>query len=144
MNEDLFRKGQILKFFAQSGYGFIKDEKGKQVYFHMDEVRVVGEPRHKNQIREGMQVGFDVSRTSKGERATHMVFYSPAPIPVKKEKGAHRPPNESVSNHDESNKETGQKSTAPSRVELIEKGTGVLQPSQGVLHESHPPDKKPD
>src|SRR3989338_1563296 len=81
MEEDLFRKGEIIKFFSQSGYGFIRDEKGQQVYFHMDEVRVVGEPKKRNQIYEGMKIGFDVSRTSKGVRATHMKFYASAARP---------------------------------------------------------------
>ena len=75
MEEDLFRKGKVVKFFPQSGYGFIRDSGGRQIYFHLDEVRFIGEKKKRSQIKEGLEVGFDVSRTAKGMRATHLKFY---------------------------------------------------------------------
>src|SRR5262249_31950721 len=40
--DDKFSKGRIVKYFPQSRYGFIKDRRGKDLYFNVDEVRFVG------------------------------------------------------------------------------------------------------
>lgn len=137
--EDFFRKGTILKFFSQSGYGFIRDEKGQQVYFHLDEIRFVGEPRKRSQIKEGMKVGFDISRTSRGIRATHMKFYGKPP--ELKEK---KPVNKSSSSHAETDKPTTETSPAP--FPTGKEANAVPEPPQSPTPapENHPPSNKPD
>ncbi|MBI2082108.1 MAG: cold shock domain-containing protein [Deltaproteobacteria bacterium] len=73
---DNFRHGKILKFLAQGNYGFVKDEQGYEVYFHLDEVRLVGPNRDRSFFKEGTQVGFDVGLTSRGMRVTRLKVYS--------------------------------------------------------------------
>lgn len=73
--EDKFRHGRILRFFPQSGYGFVKDAQGHDVYFHVDEIRFVGEKRDRTYVNEGAPVGFDVGVTSRGMRVTHLKIY---------------------------------------------------------------------
>jgi len=72
---DKFRHGRIQKFFPQGNYGFVRDEKGKEIYFHLDEIRIVGERRDRSFVREGTPVGFDVGLTSRGARVTRLKFY---------------------------------------------------------------------
>lgn len=72
---DKFRHAKITRFFPQSGYGFVRDAAGKEIYFHIDEVRVVGEKRDRALIREGTEVGIDVGRTSRGLRVTQLKIY---------------------------------------------------------------------
>ena len=47
--EDKFPKGRVVKYFSQSRYGFIKDQKGRDLYFNLDEVRFVGN-KNKNDL----------------------------------------------------------------------------------------------
>lgn len=72
---DTFRKAIIQKFFPQSNYGFVKDEHGNEIYFHIDEMRFVGELRDKSWLVEGQKVGIDIGRTSRGLRVTLMKIY---------------------------------------------------------------------
>ncbi len=73
--DDKFRHGRVLRFFPQAGYGFIKDGKGEDVYFHIDEVRMLGPKKDRSFVMEGSPVGFDVGVTSRGMRVTHMKLY---------------------------------------------------------------------
>lgn len=72
---DKFRHGRIVKFFSQGKYGFIRDEQGREVYFHLDEIRMLGEKRDRTFVFEGQAVGFDVGLSSRGLRVTHMKVY---------------------------------------------------------------------
>ncbi len=72
---DKFRKGRIVKFFPQSNYGFVRDERGKEIYFHLDEIRFVGTKNDARYITEGAPVGIDISVTSRGLRVTKMKVY---------------------------------------------------------------------
>lgn len=72
---DKFRQGKIIKFFPHAGYGFVRDRGGKEVYFHLDEIRFVGEKKGRSHILEGTTVGFDVGRTSRGLRVTRLKIY---------------------------------------------------------------------
>ncbi len=72
---DNFRHGRIAKFFAPGSYGFVRDEKGREVYFHLDEMRLVGDKRDRSLFREGTSIGFDVGLTSRGLRVTRMKIY---------------------------------------------------------------------
>jgi len=73
--DDKFRKGRIVKYFPQAGYGFVRDDLGHEVYFHLDEVRFVGKRNDKRYVSEGAPVGFDVGRTSRGLRVTLLKLY---------------------------------------------------------------------
>lgn len=72
---DNYRHGRISKFFPQGSYGFVRDERGKEVYFHLDEIRIVGEKRDRSYFKEGTEVGFDVGLTSRGVRITQLKIY---------------------------------------------------------------------
>jgi len=74
-HDDKFRKGRIIKYFPQSGYGFVRDNNGKEVYFHLDELRFVGAKSDRRYVNEGAPVGFDVGRTSRGLRVTKLKIY---------------------------------------------------------------------
>ena len=73
--DDKFRKARIVKYFPQSGYGFVRDERGKEIYFHLDELRMVGTKRDPRHVYEGASVGIDISRTSRGLRVTKLKLY---------------------------------------------------------------------
>lgn len=74
-HDDKFRKGRIIKYFPQAGYGFVRDDLGHEVYFHLDEVRFVGKRNDRRYVSEGAPVGFDVGRTSRGMRVTLLKLY---------------------------------------------------------------------
>jgi len=69
-----FPRGHISKFFPKSRYGFIKDRNGRDVYFNLDELRFVGD-KDQRDIREGAEVGYDLSWTSRGEHVIRMKIY---------------------------------------------------------------------
>lgn len=72
---DKFRQAKIIKFFPQAGYGFVRDVNGKEIYFHLDELRFVGEKNNRSFVVEGAEVGVDVGRTSRGMRVTRLKIY---------------------------------------------------------------------
>lgn len=73
--DDKFRKGKIIKYFPQSGYGFVRDVNGREIYFHLDELRFVGAKNDRRYVTEGAPVGIDVGRTSRGLRVTRLKIY---------------------------------------------------------------------
>ncbi|MFO1520175.1 MAG: hypothetical protein U1F57_11010 [bacterium] len=74
MPDDSFSKGRIVKYFPQSKYGFIKDRRGKDVYFNVDEVRFVG-AKGREALREGILVGYDKAWTSHGLHISKIKIY---------------------------------------------------------------------
>jgi len=72
--DDKFSKGRVMKYFPQSKYGFIKDRKGKDVYFNIDEVRFVGD-KGRESLKEGILVGYDVGWTSHGLHINRIKIY---------------------------------------------------------------------
>ena len=72
---DKFRPAKIIKFFPQAGYGFVRDQNGKEIYFHLDELRFIGEKKNRSYVVEGASVGIDVGRTSRGLRVTRLKIY---------------------------------------------------------------------
>ena len=71
---DKFPRGKVQRFFPQSRYGFIKDRNGRDVYFNLDEVRFVGE-KGPRELREGLEVGYDLGWTSHGEHVVKLKLY---------------------------------------------------------------------
>jgi cold shock CspA family protein/ribosome-associated translation inhibitor RaiA len=59
-------RGVVCKLFPRSGYGFILQDGGGEVYFHRNAVRgtTFGE------LEDGMEVGFNVEAGEKGPQAT--------------------------------------------------------------------------
>lgn len=75
--ENKFRPAKVIKFLTNAGYGFVRDNNGKEIYFHYDEIRFVGPKLTRSAIREGLEVGIDVSLTSRGLRVTRFKVISP-------------------------------------------------------------------
>lgn len=62
--------GEIIEYFPDKGYGFIRNEKGEKIFFFLPEVDTIG--LHMQDIRLGLKVGYDVSVTAKGRRISRM------------------------------------------------------------------------
>ncbi len=63
------QKGVIKMFDPLKGFGFIVTEDDDDVYFSQQDVH----PKSRNKvIREGLQVGFDLKREMKGDRAVNV------------------------------------------------------------------------
>jgi hypothetical protein len=69
-NEGRFYRGTILKLFHGSRSGVVRSIKGREHPFAFPHVVMLGQLRRFEDLREGMAVGFDVGRTSKGLRVT--------------------------------------------------------------------------
>ena len=72
---DLFPKGEVVSYFPRQGYGFIKDRNGNEVYFKLEELRLVGPKADKTYISVGSKVGYDISCTSKGPHVRTLKVY---------------------------------------------------------------------
>ncbi len=73
---DLFYHGVISKIFWRNETGVIQSDTGKDIPFAFPFVTLLGVPRQDIQfLREGMRVGFDVSRTPKGLRVSVIKVY---------------------------------------------------------------------
>lgn len=64
------RRGQVKRFFSGKGYGFITEEGGQDIFFHLSDVESQGLPRL------GQEVEFGVKETDKGPRAVNVRFLS--------------------------------------------------------------------
>lgn len=73
--DDLFPKGEVVKFFDNLDYGFIKDQHGKDIYFHLGELDFIGPKNNKKYIQVGGKVGYDLSWTSKGQHVRKLKIY---------------------------------------------------------------------
>ncbi|MBI4237845.1 MAG: hypothetical protein HY696_05435 [Deltaproteobacteria bacterium] len=73
--QDLFSKGEIVKFFPHLSYGFVRDLRGRELFFHIDEVDLLGQKGRREYIRVGAKVGYDCCRTGHGLRVKRMKIY---------------------------------------------------------------------
>lgn len=73
--DDLFPKGEIVKFFPGQEYGFIKDQHGRDIYFHLNELDLVGPKKAKSFIKVGAKIGYDLSWTSHGQHVRRLKIY---------------------------------------------------------------------
>lgn len=62
-------KGTVKWFNDQKGYGFISDERGKDVFVHYSGLQMQGFKT----LKEGAAVEFDVVDGAKGPQATNVV-----------------------------------------------------------------------
>src|SRR4030095_16245501 len=72
--DDKFSKGRVVKYFPQSRYGFIKDRRGRDLYFNIDEIRFSG-VKGREALKEGVVVGYDVAWTSHGLHIAKIKIY---------------------------------------------------------------------
>jgi hypothetical protein len=78
--KDLFHHGTISKLFPSNNMGVVRTESGREVQFAYDLVVLVGDVQKTADLREGMEVGYDLGWTSKGLRITKIkTFARPAP-----------------------------------------------------------------
>ena len=59
-------KGTVKNFNAEKGYGFIRTEEGKDVYFHFSVIQCEGFKT----VNPGDEVEYEYNETEKGLRAT--------------------------------------------------------------------------
>jgi len=67
---DKFYRGTVLKLSRGAERGTIRSAAGRNVAFLFQHVTLVGPHQSFAELREGMEVGFDVSWTSKGLRVS--------------------------------------------------------------------------
>lgn len=72
---DQFSKGEVVKFFPQQGYGFVRIHSGVDVYFNLAELDLVGPKADPGYLKPGSRVGYDVSWTSKGLHISKLKIY---------------------------------------------------------------------
>lgn len=73
--DDFFPKGMVAKFFENQDYGFIKDQHGQDVYFHLNELDFVGPKNNRSFIKVGSKIGYDLSWTSHGQHVRRLKIY---------------------------------------------------------------------
>jgi hypothetical protein len=65
-----FYQGTIVRLFPGSRTGLVRSGSGREIPFAIADVRLLGTSEGFAVLREGMRVGFDVGRTSRGVRVT--------------------------------------------------------------------------
>jgi len=74
--DDLFSKGEVVKYFPHQNYGFVQpDRGGDQLFFNLGEVHFIGKKADRYYLKEGSRVGFDVAVTSAGTRIQYMKIF---------------------------------------------------------------------
>lgn len=63
-------KGKVKNFNKEKGYGFIRTDEGKDIFFHYSELKMEGfKTVNSNQVVE-----FEVIETEKGQRAVNITI----------------------------------------------------------------------
>lgn len=73
--DDFFPRGTVVKFFENQDYGFIKDQHGQDIYFHLNELDFVGPKNHRSFLKVGAKIGYDLSWTSHGRHVRRLKIY---------------------------------------------------------------------
>ena len=63
-------RGKVKNFNKEKGYGFIKTDDGKDVFFHYSELKMEGFKT----VNPGQVVEFEVIETEKGQRAINITI----------------------------------------------------------------------
>lgn len=71
---DLFPKGEVSEFLPHLKCGKIKTQAGIELPFDTNLLEIIP-PQNAADIKVGMKVGYDVSRTSSGTRISRMRIY---------------------------------------------------------------------
>lgn len=78
--DDRFYQGRILRLYPGSRSGVVRTGSGRDIAFAIPDVQILGSTRGFAVLSEGMRVGFDLGRTSRGLRVTMIrVYADPAP-----------------------------------------------------------------
>jgi hypothetical protein len=75
--KDLFHHGVISKLFPSNNMGVVRTESGREVQFSYHLIVLLGEIQKTADLREGMEVGYDLGWTSNGLRITKIKVSSP-------------------------------------------------------------------
>lgn len=73
--EDFFPKGEVVKFFENQDYGFIRDQHGRDIYFHLNELDFIGPKNSSQYLKVGAKIGYDLSWTSHGQHVRKLKIY---------------------------------------------------------------------
>ena len=73
-NDD-FSKGEVVKLYPNQGYGLIRTAFGKEAYFNLRELDLVGAKADRRYLKVGARVGYDLSWTSSGQHVTRLKIY---------------------------------------------------------------------
>ena len=73
--DDRYYQGRILRLYPGSQSGVVRSNHGRDIAFAMPDVRIIGTTRGFPALAEGMRVGFDLGRTSRGLRVTAIKVY---------------------------------------------------------------------
>ncbi len=63
-------KGKVKNFNKEKGYGFIKTDEGKDVFFHYSELKMEGFKT----VDANQTVEFEIIETEKGQRAVNITI----------------------------------------------------------------------
>lgn len=72
---DLYSKGEVISFFPNQKFGYIKDTNGRSIKFFLDELEMTGQKKDLHQIIAGIRVGYDASLTSNGLHVSRLKIY---------------------------------------------------------------------
>ena len=78
---DLFHHGVITKLFPTNNMGFVRTEGGHEVPFSYELVILLGDVQKPGELKEGMEVGYDLTWTSKGLRISKIKVLARVPAP---------------------------------------------------------------
>ena len=76
--KDLFHHGVISKLFPSNNMGVVRTESGREVQFSYELIVLLGDVQKTADLREGMEVGYDLGWTSNGLRITKIKVLSPS------------------------------------------------------------------
>lgn len=63
-------KGKVKNFNKEKGYGFIRTDEGKDIFFHYSELKMEGFKT----VNANQEVEFEVIETEKGQRAVNITI----------------------------------------------------------------------
>jgi hypothetical protein len=69
---DLFAKGELIAFLPKQARGVIRNGHGDHLTFDLKTISVLGDVGH---LEVGARVGYDMARTSNGNRVTVLKIY---------------------------------------------------------------------
>jgi hypothetical protein len=76
--DDRFYQGRILRLHPGSRSGVVRTGSGRDIAFAVPDVQILGSTAGFAALSEGMRIGFDLGRTSRGLRVTTIRVYGDA------------------------------------------------------------------
>lgn len=72
VEDDFFRKGEVMSFQANQRHGVLTNDRGDRIPFDLHDISVLGDPAG---IGVGLRVGYDASHTPGGMKITVIKVY---------------------------------------------------------------------